>query len=64
MESVVVFACAAAAIVFLWWCERSEAKALQQEDMRMAEAIKHLPVEKQAEIWAAKLRSDADRDLH
>jgi hypothetical protein len=64
MAGVLIGVFAVAALVLLVWVERSSAAAQQTEDAKFAKEIAHLPVEAQARLWAAKLRHDAERDLH
>lgn len=44
------------------WLERSVAKIEAKEDEELREAIKHLPLDKQVEMWAIHLRCRAERD--
>jgi hypothetical protein len=52
------------AIAVFAWLERRQDLREVEENRQFAESIKHLPVERQAELWATKLRHDAERDLH
>ena len=51
------------AIAFLVLLDNLACRALDRDDEVFAESIKHLPAERQAVMWAEKLRDDARRDL-
>ena len=50
-------------LALLVWCERSRDRIEVAEDRDLQESIKHLPIEKQAEIWATHIRIRAEQDL-
>ncbi len=54
----------ALAVFALWYLDYKEAQAMVKENEEFREAISNLPVDKQIEMMAAKLRYDAEKDLH
>jgi hypothetical protein len=45
-----------AACFLFWWVDKSQRDCEDREDKEFAEQIKHLPIEKQAELWETHLR--------
>jgi hypothetical protein len=51
------------AIGLLVWLHIAAERAEVRENEAFAQEIAHLPVDMQVQLWAAKFRYDAERDL-
>lgn len=43
--------------VLFWWLDKSQKEYEDREDKAFGESIKHLPEDKQVELWATHLRN-------
>ena len=50
-------------IFFFWYVDYKICQAEDKENAKFIEATKHFSVEQQCELWLAKMRYDAERDL-
>jgi hypothetical protein len=55
MLILIILANIAMCILF-WWVDKYQRDCEDREDKEFAEQIKHLPIERQAELWATHLR--------
>jgi len=60
---VLAFILFGGSVVLIWYCDKKQAAREAKEDAELREIIKHLPIEKQAEIWQTHYRLRAEQDF-